>query len=144
MSQKVTRIKYCSWCGEPFELKSPNQKYCSSKEKKCSVEAKRENWRKASSKYRKKYKHISIPQLYKMGSGFLSSTPQKNFNLEYEAIQKEKKRLRLQGLLGFFPLGVEYALNTLRSNPMMILFVIMAVIMIIIVVFIINDSNFKI
>ncbi|MCE7698808.1 MAG: hypothetical protein K8E24_008265 [Methanobacterium paludis] len=29
MSKNFTAIKYCKWCGEPFEVKSPNQKYCS-------------------------------------------------------------------------------------------------------------------
>ena len=39
MNNKVTSIKYCKWCGDPFEVKSPNQKYCSPSKKKCSKEA---------------------------------------------------------------------------------------------------------
>lgn len=100
MSRKFTTIRYCQWCGDPFEVKSPNQKYCPKGEKNCSKEAKRESWRKASHKYRDKYKNvISLPQVYKLGSGWLSSTPQNDFNDEYMAIQKEKKRLKINEIL---------------------------------------------
>lgn len=33
MNNQVTIIKYCGWCGDPFEVKSPNQKYCSLSER---------------------------------------------------------------------------------------------------------------
>jgi hypothetical protein len=93
---QITAIKYCKWCGKPFEVKSPNQKYCSTTISNCSKEAKRESWRKASKKYRKNYKDILyISQVYKLGSGLLSSNPHINFDDEYLAIQKEKKRLKL-------------------------------------------------
>lgn len=110
------------WCGQPFEVKSPNQKYCSSDIKECSKEAKRENWRKASSKYRKRYKeHVSVKQVYKLGSGFLSLHPHHDFDEEYHAIQKEKKRLRLKGVVGVFPIGIncslDFVLNFLRKIP---------------------------
>lgn len=100
MSGKYTAIKYCQWCGDPFEVKSPNQKYCLQKDKHCRSEAKRESWRKASHKYRSRYKDvISISQVYKLGSGWLSSNPQDDFNEEYMAIQKEKKRLKINGII---------------------------------------------
>lgn len=99
MRKEVT-VKYCNWCGDPFEVKSPNQKYCSSSEKNCGKEAKRESWRKASNKYRTKYKNVlTISQVYKLGSGWLSSTPKNDFNEEYLAIQKEKKRLKINGMV---------------------------------------------
>lgn len=96
MNTPVTKIKYCKWCGKPFEVKSPNQKYCPANISRCGQEAKRESWRKASEKYRKNYKDVlSISQVYKLGSGLLSSAPKSNFDDEYLAIQKEKKRLKL-------------------------------------------------
>ena len=96
----VTLIKYCKWCGDPFEVKSPNQKYCSPPNKKCSKEAKRESWRKAADKYRNKYKNVlQISQVYKLGTGYLSSSPYDDFDKEYLAIHKERKRLKLNGLL---------------------------------------------
>lgn len=100
MKPGVTKIKYCLWCGDPFEMKSPNQKYCSPSRKNCSKEAKRESWRKATSKYRNRYKNVlQISQVYKIGTGFLSSTPHENFDKEYAALIKERKRLKLNGLL---------------------------------------------
>ena len=97
---KFTAIRYCKWCGDPFEVKSPNQKYCHPDNKNCSQESKRESWRKAASKYRRNYKDIlQISQVYKLGSGLLSSTPKEDFDEEYIAILKEKKRLKLNGVM---------------------------------------------
>jgi hypothetical protein len=108
MSKEVTVIKYCNWCGDPFEVKSPNQKYCPSGKKDCSKEAKRESWRKASNSYRNNYKNVlNISQVYKLGSGWLSSTPKNDFNEEYLAIQKEKKRLNINGIMVGVPLWVQ-------------------------------------
>lgn len=112
---EVTLVKYCKWCGDPFEVKSPNQKYCSPSKKNCSKEAKRESWRKAADKYRKKYKNVlDISQIYKMGTGFLSSNPHDDFDKEYQAIVKERKRLKLNGfIIGLSPL------LQLMSRPVM-------------------------
>lgn len=100
MSREFTRIKYCNWCGDPFEVKSPNQKYCSPGIKDCGQEAKRESWRKAAYRYREKYKNVlQISQVYKLGSGWLGSSAKDDFNEEYRAIQNEKKRLKLNGIL---------------------------------------------
>ena len=97
---KFTAIRYCKWCGDPFEVKSPNQKYCHPDNKNCSQESKRESWRKAASKYRRNYKDIlQISQVYKLGSGLLSSTPKEDFDEEYIAILIEKKRLKLNGVM---------------------------------------------
>ncbi|MCE7698810.1 MAG: hypothetical protein K8E24_008275 [Methanobacterium paludis] len=116
MSKNFTAIKYCKWCGEPFEVKSPNQKYCSPDIKNCSKEAKRESWRKAAHKYRENYKDVlKISQVYKLGSGFLSSNPKEEFNAEYKAIQKEKKRLKLNSIgIGFW-FWVQYNLPFMRN-----------------------------
>ncbi len=116
MSKNFTAIKYCKWCGEPFEVKSPNQKYCSPDVKNCSKEAKRESWRKAAHKYRKNYKDVlKISQVYKLGSGFLSSNPKEEFNAEYRAIQKEKKRLRLNSIWIGFCFWAQYNLPFMRN-----------------------------
>jgi len=110
MSKKVTAIRYCQWCGDPFEVRSPNQKYCPKDEKDCSREAKRESWRKASHKYRNRYKNVlAISQVYKLGSGWLSSSAKNDFNEEYLAIQKEKKRLKINGVLAGACLWVQMA-----------------------------------
>lgn len=37
--------------------------------------------------------------MYKIGTGFLSSTPHEDFDKEYAALIKERKRLKLNGLL---------------------------------------------
>jgi hypothetical protein len=100
MIKQFTALKYCKWCGDPFEVKSPNQQYCLSDLKNCSQEAKRESWRRASDKYRKKYKNfLSISSVYKLGSGFLGSKPKKDFDKEHLAVQKEMERLRINGML---------------------------------------------
>jgi hypothetical protein len=100
MSRKFTAIKYCNWCGDPFEVKSPNQKYCHPDIKNCSQESKRESWRNAAYKYREKYKEIvSIPQVYKLGSGWLGSKAKTDFDEEYYSIQKEKKRLKINTVI---------------------------------------------
>ncbi|MCK9150509.1 hypothetical protein [Methanobacterium alcaliphilum] len=131
MGNQFTTIKYCNWCGDPFEVKSPNQKYCSPGNKNCSHEAKRESWRKAASKYRKNYKDtLLISQMYKLGSGFLGSSAEKDFNQEYKSIQKEKKRLKLNsilfGLCIYIELGCQHLIRNLfqrgtisyvESNP---------------------------
>lgn len=117
MSKEVTVIKYCNWCGDPFEVKSPNQKYCPSGRKDCSKEAKRESWRKASNNYRNNYKNVlNISQVYKLGSGWLSSTPKNDFNEEYQAIQKEKKRLNINGISLGLPLWVQMTTGLSMRN----------------------------
>lgn len=113
----VTTIKYCNWCGDPFEVKSPNQKYCSNHNKNCSKEAKRESWRKAAGKYRNKYKNVlQISQVYKLGSGFLSANAKEDFNEEYLAIVKEKKRLKLNGMLIGAGFGVQFTFQNFSKN----------------------------
>ncbi len=118
MNNKVTAIKYCSWCGDPFEVKSPNQKYCSPSKSNCSIEAKRESWRKAADKYRNKYKSfLQISQVYKTGTGFLGSTPYDDFDKEYAALVKEKKRLKLNGLIFILGPLFQYFGRPLMESP---------------------------
>lgn len=98
-------------------MKSPNQKYCPSDSSNCSQEAKRESWRKASGKYRKSYKNISdISQEYKLGSGLLSCHSQGDFDKEYLAIQKEKKRLRLNGVVVGLSMGIQLTSRSFIEN----------------------------
>ncbi|MCE5214496.1 MAG: hypothetical protein LLF83_07245 [Methanobacterium sp.] len=81
-------------------MRSPNQKYCHPDTKNCSKESKRDSWRKAAYKYREKYKKvIHIPQVYKLGSGWLGSKAEADFEEEYYSIQKEKKRLRINSII---------------------------------------------
>jgi hypothetical protein len=119
MINKVTGIKYCNWCGDPFEVKSPNQKYCSPSKKNCSKEAKRESWRGAAGRYRKKYKNVlQISQVYKTGTGFLGSKPYDDFDKEYAALVKEKKRLKLNGLIiGLSPL-LQFTCRPFMETPL--------------------------
>lgn len=119
MKGKFTAIKYCNWCGDPFEVKSPNQKYCHHDNKNCSQEAKRESWRKAAGKYRKKYKNVlQISQVYKLGSGLLSSKPNEDFDKEYLAVVKEKKRLKLNGVIIGLSTGIQFAFRPLEESPL--------------------------
>ena len=116
---KVTAIRYCKWCGDPFEVKSPNQKYCHPDDKNCSQESKRESWRKAACKYRNNYKNIlQISQVYKLGSGFLSSKPKNDFDEEYTAILKEKKRLKLNGIMIGLSAGIQFTSRPLMENTL--------------------------
>ncbi len=116
---KFTAIRYCKWCGDPFEVRSPNQKYCHPDDKSCSQESKRESWRKAASKYRKNYKNIlQISQVYKLGSGFLSSTPKNDFDEEYTAILKEKKRLKLNGIMVGLSTGIQFSSRPLFQSAL--------------------------
>jgi hypothetical protein len=118
MKGKFTAIKYCNWCGDPFEVKSPNQKYCHHDNKNCSQEAKRESWRKAAGKYRKKYNVLQISQVYKLGSGLLSSKPNEDFDKEYLAVVKEKKRLKLNGVIIGLSTGIQFAVRPLEESPL--------------------------
>ena len=116
---KFTAIRYCKWCGDPFEVRSPNQKYCHPDNKDCSKESKRESWRKAASKYRKNYKNIlQISQVYKLGSGLLSSTPKEDFEEEYTAILKEKKRLKLNGMVIGLSTGLQFTSRPLLQDAL--------------------------
>lgn len=83
----------------PLKLNHPIR-YCLPTKKNCSKEAKRESWRKASKNYKNNYKDfLQISQVYKLGSGFLGCKPQSDFDKEYRSIVKERKRLKLKGLL---------------------------------------------
>lgn len=116
---KFTAIRYCKWCGDPFVVRSPNQKYCHPDDKNCSQESKRESWRKAASKYRKNYKNVlQISQVYKLGSGFLSSKPKNNFEEEYTAILKEKKRLKLNGMVIGLGTGIQFTSRPLLQDAL--------------------------
>lgn len=118
MNNKVTAIRYCNWCGDPFEVKSPNQKYCPPSKSDCSIEAKRESWRKAADKYRKKYKNVlQISQVYKMGTGFLGCKPYDDFDEEYAALVKEKKRLKLNGIIFVLSPLLQYVCRPLLESP---------------------------
>ncbi len=121
-------------------MKSPNQKYCPADISNCSQEAKRESWRKASGKYRKNYKDIpTLSQVYKLGSGLLSCHSQVDFDKEYLAIQKEKKRLKLHGVMIGLSAGIQltsrpFIENTLQrginpffDNPQLLFLVIILV-----------------
>lgn len=109
MNIRTTTVRYCKWCGKPFEVKSPNQKYCPISISDCSKEAKRESWRKAAKKYRENYKdNLHISQVYKLGSGLLGCSPQTNFDEEYRAIQKEKKRLKLSCMSIGLSFGIQF------------------------------------
>ncbi|OEC88287.1 MULTISPECIES: hypothetical protein [Methanobacterium] len=147
---KFTVIRYCKWCGDPFEVRSPNQKYCHPDDKNCSQESKRESWRKAASKYRKNYKNIlQISQVYKLGSGLLGSTPKENFDEEYVAILKEKKRLKLNGMI-FLSTGVQFTSRSLFQDvlrmdtaPMLELYPYFLVLAVVLVGFVVFGIYYK-
>ena len=80
------------------KLTEPNQKYCSSDLKNCSQESKRESWRKAAYKYRRNYKAKT------------------NFDEEYQAIQKEKKRLEINGIVAGVCIWVHFTCPFFNRN----------------------------
>lgn len=150
MSRQFSIIKYCNWCGDPFIVSSPNQKYCHPEIKSCSNESKRDSWRKAAHKYREKYKNvIPIPQVYKLGSGWLGPKAEADFEEEYYSIQKEKKRLRINSIIAGVCIWIQmnnqfFIRNFLTRNeisydlsPELIIF------LVIILVFIIFGINYR-
>ena len=81
---KMTRIDACQWCGKLFEVKNPNQKYCS---KECANERKKERNR-AYSAYRRKLK-----KRFPLGTTNLRATRYKNFDRELEMVEREYGRV---------------------------------------------------
>ncbi len=80
-------IKKCRWCGTLFIKTSNKDKYC---KKDCGKFAHLEQKAIFANKYRRQY-----PKKECLGTGGLSSHRRHNFKSEYNAIQNEKKRLKI-------------------------------------------------
>lgn len=90
---KVIKLNQCKWCGSEFIKEHNRQVYCSEY---CSKEAEKENRRIRDRKYYHKYKNVmNEEQKWGLGSGFLGMHREIDTILEYNNIQKEKKRLGL-------------------------------------------------
>lgn len=94
--------KICKYCKGIIENAKPNQFYHKKEDNvECWTNRRRELSQKSSASYRKRWRYD--PNIGKeLGSGWLSQNPHKleetnqiDFELEYDAIQKEKRRLRV-------------------------------------------------
>jgi hypothetical protein len=84
-------MKICKWepCSNPFNLKYPNQRYCSDE---CLKNARREQVYDAKFKWRIKWKmHGKTDK----GTAYLGPHRDPNFGAEYDLIQKEKRKCGL-------------------------------------------------
>ena len=80
-------LKKCRWCGEEFETEISNKLYCGDEHKR---EANLESKRKYFRGYYKQNKQSEI--LRTVGTTTISPHPKPDFEDEYIAIQKEKKK----------------------------------------------------
>ena len=87
--------KKCKWCGEEFVKKHNRQVYCCND---CSKYARQEKNRGYFRKYYHKYKEV-LPnkEKYGLGTGNLSMHRNTNFNQEILVIQREMKKLKING-----------------------------------------------
>ena len=84
----------CAWCGNSFEKNHGNQKYCS---KKCLKYATQEQTRIRVHRWYHKHKHeLSEKRRYGLGTGTLSNHRKTDFEMEHNAILKEKARLKIK------------------------------------------------
>lgn len=88
----IIPLTTCKYCGEEFIRTQNPQKYCS---KECFTWGRREQ----KAKYQRKRRMLINKGVLisnennKLGTNYLSSHRHKNFIEEYQAIQKEKRRI---------------------------------------------------
>lgn len=85
----------CKWCGKTFTKKHNREEYCNEK---CRKYGNQENTRNRVRIFRKKY-YLIFDEKQKyggVGTGFLTSKRKENFDLEYYAIQNEKRKLNIK------------------------------------------------
>jgi len=84
--------KDCKWCGDEYELKSPNQKYCSPK---CSKEGRLESKRESTHRhYLANKKRILVKKLGTDDFGqHMIPDPTNDFQREQKVVENELKRV---------------------------------------------------
>ena len=85
--QSTFITRRCKWCGKIFFKKHNRETYCSSK---CKKYAHQEQKAIFANKYRRQYHKKEC-----LGTSGLSKHRRQDYNQEYQAIQKEKKRLKI-------------------------------------------------
>ena len=85
--QSTFITRHCKWCGKKFFKKHNRETYCSSK---CKKYAHQEQNAIFANKYRRQYHKKEC-----LGTSGLSKHRRQDYNQEYQAIQKEKKRLKI-------------------------------------------------
>lgn len=86
----------CEWCGEEFEKKSPNEKYCSPE---CRKYGYQDKTRIRQQKYRKRWKDVlNEEQKYHLGSwgARLGAHMNDDFEKEMKLVECELKILKLR------------------------------------------------
>lgn len=84
----------CKWCGELFIKEQNRQMYCKVD---CRQYARQEQNRAHRLNYYYKYKEtMGEEKKYGLGTGFLSTNRNKNFENELTMIQNEIKRLKIR------------------------------------------------
>ena len=85
--QSTFITRRCKWCGKIFFKKHNRETYCSSK---CKKYAHQEQKAIFANKYRRQYHKKEC-----LGTSGLSKHRRQDYNQEYQAIQNEKKRLKI-------------------------------------------------
>ena len=85
-------LRVCKWCGNEFEAKFPNEKYCDEHK----GEAKKDRSAKTTRTYYVKYKKSEI--LRTVGTSTISPHANPNFIEEQKVIQNELKRVEFTEL----------------------------------------------
>ena len=85
--QSTFITRRCKWCGKIFFKKHNRETYCSSN---CKKYAHQEQKAIFANKYRRQYHKKEC-----LGTSGLSKHRRQDYNQEYQAIQKEKKRLKI-------------------------------------------------
>lgn len=85
--QSTFITRRCKWCGKIFFKKHNRETYCSSK---CKKYARLEQKAIFANKYRRQY-----PKKECLGTSGLGKHRRQDYHQEYQAIQNEKKRLKI-------------------------------------------------
>ena len=83
----------CEWCGKEYTKNHGNEKYCSYN---CKKEAEKEQSRNRRHRWYHRNKHrLSEKERYGLGTGTLGPHRHQDTHKEYDAIKKEKQRLKI-------------------------------------------------
>ena len=82
---KCTIVKTCDWCGNLYTPTHHKQKFCN---KNC--------YREHRIEYKNEWDRTKRKKRHKLGTGYIKSTPNEDFNKEHKILQKEMRRLGIR------------------------------------------------